>query len=551
MSKEWILDAEWSTDGSNAIWIVVVRDVANEKAKYRFHEPLDFAAWMMAEEQSGGLTLIGHNIIDADKRILEQRWGIDFRDTKFIDTLLLSRLDDPVRKPGHSLEDWGNLLSMPKGNFKDYNNPCEEMYTYCEQDTLITWHVYRLLMSKGHDEKAIKIEHDLQQYCLTPTKEKGFLLDQDKTRSLLVKFEQDMIDITAKLAETFPEKVQYKQLKTKVKIIRTPFNPGSRQQIAERLEAVGWSTEETTPGGKPKVDEKTLMPFQHIPEVAAILEYLLTEKRVGQLRDWLRCVEPDGRVRCHIIGTGTITSRASHSKPNLGQVTGVHKKHGADMRACWTVPEGYSLVGVDLVGIEARMNGHYTQDFDYAKELLEGDIHSKNKELWKLKERMLAKTVYYAILYGCFPPKLVKLVGCDLKTATKMIDDFYDSLPKLKALKQKVDRLSKKGYLPGLDGRRVPVRSAHSALNTLFQSGGAIVAKLWYILSVEALTKAGLDATVVMWVHDELQIETKEGYEEQVANIVMDCAKSAGVILNCRLPIEASAKWGKTWYDTH
>ncbi len=551
--NQWILDAEWSTDGKN-IWIVVVRHVSTQ-AVLRFFHLKDFNGWFKYQVPAG-LTLIGHSIIDSDKRQLERVWGIDFTGVTFYDTLLLSRLDDPMRPGGHDLDNWGKIVGVPKGDFNDWDNPGPHMYDYCEQDTLVTWHAWQRLKPEPGNV-SVNIEHRLQLIGLTPTKEKGFKMDVEFTKDLLCELEYELAAITSDLQGIFPEKVEYKQLKTKIKVVKTPFNPGSRTQVAERLIEKGWKPTVLTPTGKPQVDETTLAGVD-IPEAQVMQRYFMLQKRIGMLKNWLGAVEADGRVRCYIIGNGTITGRASHSSPNLGQVVGVQSEYGAEFRKCWTVDNGNVLVGVDLKSLEGRIMCHYSKDEEYAKAVCYGtkedgtDIHTVNMKAFGLTDRDVAKTCYYALLYGAGAGKIAKIVGCSVGEAEKIINNFYRALPKLAALKERVGKLARKqGWLPGLDWRKVYVRSEHSALNTLFQSGGAIVSKRWYIKTVEGLTKAGLRATVVMWVHDELQIECAHGVAAWVKRICEQAAVEAGKELGIRVPIEASSKVGKTWYDTH
>jgi DNA polymerase-1 len=121
----------------------------------------------------------------------------------------------------------------------------------------------------------------------------------------------------------------------------------------------------------------------------------------------------------------------------------------------------------------------------------------------------------------------------------------------MKKLIDKVKRLSKKGYVPGLDGRQIIVKSEHSALNMLLQSAGAIVAKQWLVESVKEVTKRKLDAKLVAFVHDETQWDCAEQDAEELAEVLVAAAKTAGESLGFRLPVAAESDIGTTWADTH
>lgn len=560
IGSKWILDAEWKIDGSR-IHCVVVRNINGGNPRV-FVTPVDMVKWLDTEKPTH---LIGHNIIAADKPILERLWhlGAYFQKIEFIDTLIMSRLDDPVREGGHSLENLGKVVGEPKWEFKDFDVFSDEMLSYCVQDTLVTLKVYNWLKSKVEKyPEALRLEHELQ-HILARMRDYGYLLDVERVKELKLELEAELWQIECSLQEVFPEKVEYIQLKTKIKVKRTPFNPGSRKQVAERLMELGWvptaftKPSKTHPKGQPIVDETTLEGVD-IPEAQVIQRYFLLQKRISQLEQWLEYVDPDNRVRCNIMGIGAITHRAAHASPNLAQVVKAGNDYGEEFRSCWTVPKGKVLVGVDLKSLEGRVLCHYSRDMEYAKAVCHGnskdgtDIHTINMRGFGITSRDDAKTAYYALMYGAGAGKIAKILKCSEDEARKKIANFYDSLPLLKELKAKVDRMATKGWLPGLDGRRVEVRSAHAALNTLFQSAGAIIAKKWLVIGRAMLDSAGLShVEMVIWVHDEVQLECNEGEQDEVMRIMKEAAVLAGKELGCRVPIEADAKYGKNWFETH
>lgn len=557
--SRWILDIETTRDKKH-IHVVVVRNIDKPTEVYNFCHATQFVRFLLQREPT---LFVGHNIIDFDKRVIEKVWKIDLSKMPIHDTLILSRLDDPVRDGGHSLANWGKITNCPKTEFDDFDNFSPEMLEYCIQDTLVTLRAYEILNQVWIKyPEAAKLEHDLQ-YALTRMKEAGFKLNVPYVQELKLDMEAELWQIEQSLQEVFPDKVEVIQLKTKTKIKRTPFNPGSRQQVAERLMALGWEPKEFTepskthPKGQPKVDETTLE-YVNIPEAQVIQRFFLLQKRISQLQQWLDYVEEDGRVRCDIMGIGAITHRAAHMNPNLGQVVNAGSVYGPEFRSCWIVDDGKVLVGVDLSSLEGRIMCHYTRDMEYAKAVCYGnstegtDIHTINMKGFGVDSRDTAKTCYYALMYGAGARKIAAIIGCSVEEAREKIDAFYDSLPMLKALKVKVDRMSKKGWLPGLDGRRVEVRSAHAALNTLFQSGGAIVSKVWLVLARKELDRQGYShVNMVVWVHDEIQLECNEGEQDAVMKIVCDAAVKAGEVLELRVPIAAEGKYGKNWYETH
>ena len=158
-------------------------------------------------------------------------------------------------------------------------------------------------------------------------------------------------------------------------------------------------------------------------------------------------------------------------------------------------------------------------DEDFTHEILNGDIHTANQNIAGLKSRDQAKTFIYALIYGAGDGKLGSVVGGNKRQGKELRERFFANLPAFADLRSKVSGAAGRGFLKGIDGRKIYVRSVHSALNTLLQSAGAIVMKealdifLKYIRS-ESLAKSrserggeviNIDAHVVANVHDEWQ----------------------------------------------
>jgi len=347
------------------------------------------------------------------------------------------------------------------------------------------------------------------------------------------------------VTERYSEKTG-KKLKDKVEI----FNPGSRKQIAERLMALGWKPTKHTEKGAVIVDEKVLETIDR-PEARLIEEYLLVQKRVAQVESWIDHADNNDRVHGKVITNGAITGRMTHSKPNMAQVPNLGSPFGKECRSCWTVDDGNVLVGADASGLELRMLAHYMRDPDYTKEILEGDIHTKNMKAAGLTNRDQAKTFIYAFLYGAGPAKIGAIVGGGEKEGKQLIQSFLSNTPALKALRSKVDKVSEQGWLPGLDGRHLIVRSQHAALNTLLQGAGAIVMKKSLIILTNKLKHDRILGSFVANVHDEWQIETKKEYAESVGEASVQAIRDAGLALKLRCPLDGEFKIGTNWASTH
>jgi DNA polymerase I-like protein with 3'-5' exonuclease and polymerase domains len=469
----------------------------------------------------------------------------------------MSRLLNPNRENGHSLASFGSRLGLPKIDFTDYDGGLsEEMVEYCIRDVELLEKVYHELRreqkSYGFSDKSVELEHEVAA-IISRQERRGFKLDVPKCMELLAQFADRMGTIEQELQQVFPpitterysEKTG-KRLKDDVEV----FNPGSRQQIAKRLISLGWKPTKTTEKGSVIVDEGTLSGVD-FPEAKLVAEYLMLQKRYAQVKSWTDAVEEDGRVRGKVITNGAVTGRMTHHSPNMAQIPSSSSPYGEECRSCWIVDEGYSLVGADASGLELRMLAHYMKDADYVREVCEGDIHTKNQNAAGLQTRPQAKTFIYAFLYGAGPAKIGSIVGGGRQEGEQLISSFLDNTPALKALRAKVERMAEKGHLPGLDGRRLFVRSTHSALNTLLQGAGAIVMKQALVILSNKIKKDKIDAHFVANVHDEWQIEVLKEDAEAVGRMAVEAIKEAGEELELFCPLTGDYKIGSSWGQTH
>jgi DNA polymerase I len=497
--------------------------------------------------------IVGHNIIGFDGPVLSRVWGVTIPLSKVRDTLVMSRLWNPQLEGGHSLRAWGERLGDYKEEFTDFDGGLtDEMIKYCRQDVHVTGLLFRKLELELRDYgNSIELEHKIA-LIMKRQEDNGFKLNVPEAVSLLAQLKDRMSFITDEMQAVFPPIVEErwsektgKRLKDRV----TVFNVGSRQQIAERLQSIGVKFTKTTEKGSIIVDETTLKSIDK-PEAQLIAEYLMLQKRVGLLDSWIDSVKDDGRVHGRVITNGAVTGRMTHQKPNMGQIPSVNSDYGSDCRKLWTVDDHNVLVGTDLSGIELRCLAHYMQDDDWTQELLNGDIHQKNADAAGIT-RPQAKTLIYATLYGAGPSKIGSIVEGGAREGQEILSRFYSNTPALSRLMEKVKKVAAKGYVPGLDGRRILVRSEHAALNSLLQGCGAIIAKQWCIEAHQKFKRQRLPVRQVAFVHDEIQIETKEEYGKQVASIMVDSARTAGLTLGFRCPVDAESKIGNNWFDTH
>ena len=533
----------------DCIWVCCTYDIDTKEIR-TWTSAQDFNKFIQQAK-----LIIAHNGISFDYPVLNRLWKTSIRLSQVRDTLVMSRLSSPSREGGHSLANLAKLVNRTKKEYEDFEGGLtDKMIEYCQEDVTICGELYLYLTQelRGFSEQSIELEHKVQA-VITKQEKHGFKLDTVKAQCLLGQWKRRLSDIEEELQTIFPPIVTQrfsektgKQLKDDVEV----FNPGSRQQIAKRLIEKGWKPTKHTEKGAVIVDESVLDGVD-IPEAKRIAEYLLIQKRVAQVESWLEFVSDERRVHGKVITNGAVTGRMTHHSPNMAQVPSSSSPWGHECRECWTVDDGKVLVGADASSLELRMLAHYMKDESYAKEIVEGDIHTKNQLAAGLETRAQAKTFIYALLYGAGPAKIGKIVGGSAKDGQELISNFLRNTPALKSLREKVERLSEQGTLPGLDGRKLQVRSAHAALNTLLQSAGAIVMKQGLVILNSKIQQQKLNAHFVANVHDEWQIECSQEDADAVGKLAVSSIKEAGEVLGLRCPLDGEYKKGTTWAQTH
>lgn len=339
-----------------------------------------------------------------------------------------------------------------------------------------------------------------------------------------------------------------------------------------------------TAGTSPKIDDEILSRLPY-PEAPDLSRFKLIQKRIAQIAEgkeaWLKHMTPKGRIHGAVWPFGTVTGRCNHFKPNLGQVPAVYSPFGKECRGMFEAQFGYKLVGTDADALEACVKAHYLAPYDdgaFIQVVVNGnkadktDIHNLNAAYLEFaggNARDDSKTWYYAFLYGAGGDKLGRQAmeneaykhqeDAPEVLGNKLKKQFVARFPGLSACMDAIKVAAKRGYLMGLDGRRIHVRSIHSSVNTLFQSGGAVIMKKALVLADDMLKAAGLvpfgeggdDYEFVLNIHDEYQNEVKAKHAELAAGIQAEAIKLAGEFFKLRCPLAGSSDIGDNWAETH
>ncbi len=518
----------------------------------------------------------------------------------------------------HTLASWGSRLGEPKADYlgwckeegidEPFAKWTQELEDYCYQDVTTNVKLVDHLQNKLVDfsKESLELEHSVHP-ILQRQMARGWAVNVPAMESLYrdLMGQQHALSVELKAEFGFfykaggsltPKRDNKTRGYTKgvklTKVRRVEFNPGSRQQIAFMLKRrYKWRPKKFTPAGDAQIDEAVLQSLPYV-EAKNFGRYLMLEKRMGMIADgksaWLKYAKyshNNTRARIHptVIHNGCVTGRMSHQRPNVAQVTRPGNPYGEEMRRCWIAGQGYMLVGCDAEGIEMRALAHYMSRFDggaYAKAVVEGkkddgtDPHSINAAAMGLLSfgvaeeivRDTGKTVFYAMIYGAGDYRVGLIV---LKAAKKAAGKqkcvavgrevrakLARNIPALiKVMNSVKAAVRKRGWLRGLDGRRLDIRSEHAAVNALFQSFGAIIMKRALVILDASLQAVGLnpggDYEFVGNIHDEWQMEAHPQCAEGVGKMATQAIEAAGQYYKVRCKLSGGYAVGENWNDTH
>lgn len=518
------------------------------------------------------------------------------RKEQMVDTVVIGRLAFPEER-SHQLKTWGIKLGEHKGDYKgDFQTFDEELVTYAIQDIRVLRKLWKLLKAATATwGQSVDLEHEVA-WAINSQERNGFHFNVPLAQELYAELRGDATTMEAELAAIFPpiERtsifIPKRPNKTKGYIkgepvyrkTLEPFNPASRAHIAERLQLAGWVPKEFGKDGTPTCDEKTLgslSPTKYAG-LETILKYFSITKKIGMLSDgkvgWLKMVNDKGVIHGRVNPNGACTGRMSHSKPNVAQADKKDKR----MRQLWGPRKGWVLMGCDAEGLEARQLGHYLWRYDngsFSDRTVNGskddgtDVHSMNMKALNrigiMVDREGAKTILYALMYGAGDFKLSntarerirEIGGTPLRVPhkeaglmiRKALQGAMQGLGKL--TEAILAKQASAGYIVGLDGRHITLRSKHSALNTLLQGAGAIVMKLALALFMRLHGhRDQIDFGLCANVHDEVQVECRTtSIAHELGLSFADCIREAGVQLGVKCPLAGKHEVGSNWSETH
>jgi len=412
----------------------------------------------------------------------------------------------------------------------------------------------------------VTLEHQVAQ-ILTDQEQHGWYFDEQAARELESTLRREYEETTQLLRNRYPfvkgSEFTPKRTNSRMGYVEgapltklKDFNPTSRDHISWILQThYGWTPSSMTASGKAVIDETVLKELG--TDIAlSFLKLLDLTKQLGMISEGVNAWQKlctKSRIHHH-CSVATATFRCAHRTPNLGQVPSDER-----FRRLFIATPNKRLAAADLSGIELRMLAHYLGRYDggrYARVLLEGDIHQENADKIGISRKQV-KTVTYCFLYGGGDIKIGHSYDKQLsedkarKKGKEIRKAYIEAIPGLKELLEGVHKASERGYVLGLDKRKILVDKAHKSLNYLLQGSAAIIAKRWMVITNDHIKEMDLRCNQLAFIHDELQFESEPEHVDDLKSLLVLSAAEAGEYYNMRIPVDAEAKDGATWADTH
>ncbi len=424
-------------------------------------------------------------------------------------------------------------------------------------DAAAIWKLYQHLKKQIEEQACASLLYDIEiplSRVLADMELTGFHIDVEG----IVKYGEEL----ALTAEALRQRIY--------SIAGEEFNINSPKQLGEILfEKMGLPKPKKTKTGY-STDAETLQKLASKHEIIEdILDYRhLTKLRSTYAEGLAKAADGEGRVHSAFNQTGTATGRLSSAEPNLQNIP-VRTETGRRFRK-YFVPknEDSVIIDADYSQIELRLLAHISGDDNMKNAFLSGeDIHTMTActvfgvtpEQVTAELRKRAKAVNFGIVYGIGEHSLSEDLNISRAEAKLYIQSYLDGFPKvseyLGGIKEKardrgyvVTEFGRKRYIPELSASNKNVQhfGERVAMNSPIQGTAADIIKIAMIKVARRLEESGLDARLLLQVHDELLIEAHKDCAEDVKRLLVECMESAA---DFSVPLSVEANIGRTWYD--
>ena len=454
-------------------------------------------------------------------------------------------------------------LIGPKGknqkNMRDLDP--KDVYLYACEDADVTLKLKNILEKELKENDAERLFYDIEMPLvpvLVNIERNGVLLDTEALKQSSAHFTAQMENIEKEIYQLAGE----------------TFNIASPKQVGEvlfdKLKIVEKAKKTKT--GQYVTSEEVLESLRHKhPVVEKILEHRGLKKLLGTYIDALpQLINPrTGRVHTSFNQTVTATGRLSSSNPNLQNIP-IRDENGKEIRKAFIPDEGCLFFSADYSQIELRIMAHLSEDKNMIDAFLSNhDIHAATaSKIYKteLKEvdadmRRKAKTANFGIIYGISVFGLAERMNVERKEAKELIDGYFATYPGVKAYMDKsIQVAQEKGYvetifhrkrfLPDINSRNAVVRgyAERNAINAPIQGSAADIIKVAMARIYQRFQAEGIQAKMILQVHDELNFSVPIDEKERVEEIVIEEMEHA---YRMHVPLKADCGWGKNWLEAH
>lgn len=508
---------------------------------------------------------IGHNI-KYDMKVLANA-GIEMKGIAY-DTMLESYVLDSSL-PRHDMESlalktfaW-RMISYEEVAGKGVKQipfnqvEVEKAATYAAEDADVTLQLHHALWPRIENDSALKYIFEKIEMPLIPV-----LAEMERNGVLI-----DPQLLNAHSIELETRCLQYEN--DAYALAGERFNINSPKQLQEILFGkLKLPVTEKTPTGQPSTADSVLQELAldyAMPRI--IIEFRSLNKLISTYTHRLvEQINPKtGRIHTSYNQTGTATGRLSSSDPNLQNIP-IRSPEGRRIREAFIAPKNYQLISADYSQIELRLMAHISQDAGLLHAFANNiDIHTATAaEVWGIplsdvtpELRRNAKAINFGLIYGMSAFGLTRQLGIDRKAAQEYIDRYFARYPGVKRYmdnarhnareKGYVETLwGRRLYLPNINATQIPRQRAaeRAAINGPLQGSAADLIKMAMINIDDWLRDEGLDARLIMQVHDELVIEC----HEKILNEIKEGVRlRMSHVVTLAVPLVVSIGTGQNW----
>ncbi|AZD64010.1 DNA polymerase I [Pseudomonas chlororaphis] len=438
----------------------------------------------------------------------------------------------------------------------------EQAGPYAAEDADVTLRLHQVLHEKlAAIPSLASVLSDIEMPVvpvLARIERQGALVDADLLRVQSIELGDKMVELEREAFEIAGEE----------------FNLGSPKQLGVILyDKLGLPVLKKTAKGQPSTAEEVLAKLAEddYPLPKVLMQYRSMSKLKSTYTDRLpEQINPrTGRIHTSYHQAVASTGRLSSSDPNLQNIP-VRTAEGRRIRQAFIAPPGYKLLAADYSQIELRIMAHLSRDEGLLNAFRNNlDVHTATAaEVFKVElkdvssdQRRSAKAINFGLIYGMGAQKLGKDIGVDTKTAKAYIDTYFARYP---GVREYMDRTraqaAEQGYVETLFGRRLYLPEINSnkpqeragaertAINAPMQGTAADIIKKAMVAVDNWLAISGLDAKVILQVHDELVLEVREDLVDQVSEEIRGHMSKAATL---DVPLLVEVGVGSNWDEAH